>query len=151
MNLTESVKALHDGMCDGVRRASWQRGTFLELDDDVMLAFNCGSPYIPYACDFLADDYELVNPKPQKETVEVKRCILVNKRTGEELSHDYGVIYDGSIYDFVELKGTFHREIKPKVKRREKLKLSAIEEDNIRYRHQIPGPSSFGIFAEWEE
>ena len=73
MNIIEAVQALSAGRGEGLRRQAWQRGAFLEISESESepLIFNCGTTYISYACDFLADDYELVNPKPQTETVEV--------------------------------------------------------------------------------
>lgn len=149
MNFLEAVQALKDGQCEGVSinkasfcKYSLTRQGWLGMDGEFGMQRSLD--------DYLADDWQLVNPRPLTETKEVKRWLHV--QNGLEIGHtdnqtvaqewndnpNYG-------YAVVELIGTYEAPVKPKVKRREELPrgnwplvYSEMSEDTR-------------IFAEWEE
>jgi len=89
--------------------------------------------------------------EPETEIVEVTRYIGI-KQDGETTSVFCTIPETWNTdWKLVELSGTYEKPVKPKVKRREELTLSATVEDNIRYYHSIPDSSSYKIYTEWEE
>jgi len=118
MNFLDAVRALQAGECGGIRRndVMWK----YTLDGDGNL---CMLDKDQSAGSFLADDWELVNPKPQTVTKEVKRWAVVDEKTGG-VHFTSGNIeqcevrlpdYPGPLA-IVELTGTYTVEV-PKVRK----------------------------------
>lgn len=153
MNIIEAVQALKDGLCDGIKRESWS-GTILSLSSGIIRQYNGNdTDNIRRAENLIGDDWQLVNPKPQTETVEVKRWAKLDKNGN----------YHGGTFDkaqaerwsdssknsfIVELTGTYEKPVKPKVKHREQV---------FGFEGHFAGGSTFkfsgkyNIFAEWTE
>ena len=90
-------------------------------------------------------------PKPEFETAEVKRWACVRDDKIIDTARDkrkLQEIYRREGDFFIELTGTYHREVKPKVKHREQV---------FGFEGHFAGGSTFKfsgkykIFAEWEE
>jgi hypothetical protein len=123
MNFTEAVQALNDGRCEGIKKEGWLPDNYLVVDGDgCFLTFPNGT-YIPFVCDFLADDWQLVNERPQMEEVEVVRWEC------DSCGATYVDVPPPAICDilgcnnntYIKLTGKRLVPVKPKVKRREKL------------------------------
>lgn len=145
MNFTEAAQALKDGLCEGFRRETWQRGIFLEIGSSASkpLIFNYGAAYISYLCDFIANDYVLVNPKPQMETVTttVKVGLFPNG------SYDVAPRIWRDDYPLIEGTLTFKKPAEKKVKRRLEIPSTAIALSCTNLISSI----DYKFFAEWEE
>lgn len=111
MNFLEAVKELKDRRCEGIAR-SWWVGTVIRLNEDTTLSSLDGT----FISSFLAEDWELINLKPQYEEVEVVRWLHKHK---VNLYSEIEPIHN--IEDWIVLKGIDRREVKPKVKRREEV------------------------------
>jgi hypothetical protein len=153
MNLADGVQSFCDGLCDGFRRKIWQRGTYLVLKERGELSFP-DNAYIPYSCDFLADDYELVNPKPQTETKEVTAWASVDSTNGrvwsigtKERMEIMTSPDSTNLIKIVELTGTYEMPVKPKVKRREEIPITCVSIT----RTDLPTNGNCKFYAEWEE
>jgi hypothetical protein len=136
MNFIDAVRELSEGRCNKIKR------------DDTILHIGLGGmlyirdvPYLAHITSYL-DDWELVDPVPQFEEVEVVRYLK------ESIDETYTFEQLGCPEDltgYIKLTGTYRRKIKPKVKRREEINIEPI--------HRIFGdiPKYAKLYAEWEE
>lgn len=142
MNFIKAVQALKDEQCDGIQREGDKR-LFAERN-----WFKAMKTMQVHVDEILATDWELVDIKPQTETVEVVRWVCVNKEG----------VYDGTLYDtesdaqnskisdeqVVEAKYSYQKPILRKVKRREEI-------SSIDYFKTInPKILDAKFFAEWK-
>jgi hypothetical protein len=146
MNFLQAVQVLKDGECEGIRKEGW--GNWIHAVPDVLRWGKGGSigetPQLR-TDDLLSDDWQLVNPKPQTEAVEVKRWFCKNCERSSQAKYVSGCCSDPCI---VELTGTYERPIPAKVKRREELPADAVE-----WGSRCPSDRT-GIvkyYREWEE
>jgi hypothetical protein len=157
MNFLDAVQALKDGKCGRIRPATYSICEYeINKDGDLVLYNSCNKGIIRQAIDFL-NDWQLINPTPQTETVEVKAFGVYREdgycngkfdtmKEAESAGNSFN--YPRQI---VELTGTYLRSVKPKVKRREEIQLidGRYQLMNSReYRSVIPGSK---FFREWEE
>src|SRR5512135_2316022 len=127
MNFIEAVEALKEGRCEAIKPFAKNFGNpyHLKLDETGALIY----PHYPKGTKLhvnsICGDWELVNPKPQYEEVEIKRWEIFDK-DGEHLTYshisykdacDHIAVSNGGYV--VELTGIMRREIKPKLKCRE--------------------------------
>jgi hypothetical protein len=142
MNFLEAVQALANGECEGIKRV----GTFFSLHlEDHLLKDNDGDIFQPYLDSILPSDWELVNPKPQYEEVEVVRWLDIRTNITHTMGIDDEKNLDPQIW--VKLTGTYKREIPRNVKRREEI-------TGVGTLHRLDGsriPKSAKIYAEWKE
>lgn len=98
-----------------------------------------------YAHDMQTIIKEALYPKPQMETVEVKRWLNLHTRS---VQASVPLTLND---DWVELSGTFQREIKPKAKHREEIivRCGDYQEPNSREYRSFTGLEK--IYREWEE
>jgi hypothetical protein len=105
-------------------------------------------PYLAHITSYL-DDWELIDPVPQHEEVEVVRWTCISQTGqcyGQYLSQDEAMTKIASVHDqIIKLTGNYQRPINPKVKRREEINIEPI--------HRIFGdiPKYAKLYAEWEE
>lgn len=138
MNFIEAVKALKEDRCKSIRRQGCiyeivkdKFGILIDSRDLSEVTFNC--------INILAEDWELVNPKPVYEEVEVVRYLnTITQRVVSSVSE----FLDRSNSDWVKLTGTIKREAKPKVKHREEI---------IKSFSEFEYPFNTKFFAEWED
>lgn len=147
MNFIEAVQILKDGGCEGIKTKSGL--VFILLHDGFLEAVESpGTSRGPSDTEAILGDWQLVNPKPQTETVEVRALVTINTHNGlaVELS---SIPREPSVdRETIELVGTFEREIKPKMKRRERIGAFTGYAGHA-MRHDIP--KNAPLFAEWEE
>lgn len=146
MNIIEACESLAAGRCRQIKRSGWERDALI-IDAAGLLSFSFGNAFLPMPVDFTANDYVLVGEKPVMETVEVKRWMHIHKNgciATEKPMHNPT--------DWIELTGTYQREIEPKWKRREEIILH--KGSTWSYLGQTCGtakPASPKHFIEWEE
>lgn len=161
MNFIEAVTALKEGRCEGIKRTGWYT-PHLQIDNSAATSFRWadGGRNAFSLCDYLADDWQLVNERPQVEEVEAAPLFRVinpvsgknyslehTLKRGEEVAKRHGFVC-------VPLTGTYTRPIPPKKKRRELVgtaesTLSSHYYDFMRDTNKMP--SGAKIFAEWQE
>lgn len=142
MNFIEAVRELKEGRCTHIKHKRFGNihGIYEGRETCFCLVWSDGGKLFNNATLMLSEDWELVNPKPQFEEVEIVKwyCNICGKIC---LSDD---IHCGK--PIVKLTGIFKNEIKPKVKHRIKL---------THAKHFIAlgsaVPLQADIFAEWEE
>lgn len=127
MNFLEAVRELVEGKCKGIKRP----GGIVRRDKHFDI----------YADSILADDWQLVDPVPQEEEVEVVRWY----------SPSLNLVFDAESIaraqgDCIPLTGTYRRPVKPKVKRR--VSLGYVSKTGYIY-EGVPSRAKF--YAEWEE
>lgn len=142
MNFIDAGKALKEGKCRAIRRSCWASPNGIRFDSVYEFVYNDNTAVKLDADDFLAEDWELVNPIKQYEEVEVVKWL--NVITNEIF--DFPLIPFSK--DFIKLTGTIKKEIMLKVKKREEIKdaIEVISKDRIT---KIAPISK--IFLEWEE
>jgi hypothetical protein len=153
MNFIEACNELAAGACESIKRKRWM-GSGLIINPSGELAFENGA-YLPMPIDFAATDYELVNPKPVMETVEVKIWRVYNpggswqsaktKETAEELASER----PGT--RIVELTGVDYVPLPAKVKRREELRFTESARADAFYKAGIDFNGPVKYYAEWQE
>ena len=149
MDFIEAVKALKDGRCTLARL----RSVCIGFKGDILRCYHSPSDFPEHpsstfnfhADDYTGDDWQLVNPKPQTETVTVKRWAemypdgTMRRYFPSQPDSDY---YDPSNI-IVELTGTYEAPVKPKTKRREERGHGMPRPDHV--------PMDAKMFYEWEE
>jgi hypothetical protein len=134
MNFIDAVKELSEWRCRGIKQPVWSG--FLDRSLRHSETTKQGISWIALNS-ILNDDWQLVDPIPQTEEVEVVRWMSLN-----------GNGYRASLYtsdnpaEWVKMVGTYTREVKPKVKRREKV-------DMVRAAHHAY--EGHDLYAEWED
>jgi hypothetical protein len=155
MNFIEAVQALKDGRGEGIRRTSWSHSDHVVIvRNELKFKTTANRMFAGCIDGLLQNDWQLVNPKPVMETVEVKRWAKVSNKTGSIIcfgeEDNKPQTADFGNYTIFKLTGTYQRPVKEKVKRREEIKLSDSAEWHIK-----DADAGFGrhgkFFYEWEE
>jgi hypothetical protein len=151
MNFLEAVQALEDGRCEGILHTNWVQKLapqFLVIEKN-NLTWSGGHEFLGFCVSqMLTNDWQLVNPIPQTETVEVKR--FVNLLTGDcRQPHMMDGLKDANRW--VELTGTYERPVPAKVKHREEIipRCGDYQVKTSREYRSFTGTER--IFREWEE
>lgn len=138
MKFQDALQKLNEGRCKEIRNGD----CFYKLASLTKVVIN-SSTLTPIALspeNFLSEDWQLVNTKPQYEEVEV--VVWYDPK----LNKFYDVDVTAQRSGLVKLTGTFKREIKPKVKQRlcvGKARHFIGNMLNIQY--------DADVYAEWEE
>lgn len=158
MNFIEAVTELKGGRCEGIKRENWRIDKVLILSPHFggELRFEAVA-FINIANDILADDWQLVNPRPLTEEVEVVRW---------ECIHCHHIVQDAGDCDppdgnyccqhhvgHIKLTGTYTRTIPVKTKRREYVGeaenvLEAECDEAMRGNYGMSADAK--IYAEWQ-
>ena len=163
MDFLSAVRALENGECEGIRRVAW-------LAKDLMLAKSSHLSTViswnvetdryamPTSDNILAYDWELVNPIPLTEEVEVKRWII--RSSSLHMFHEKVDAEDFCKHTatpkshIIEMSGVDHVPVKPKVTKRG-VYGGAIYADGIMKVHdpcnEIPIGKPLKLQIEWEE
>ena len=94
----------------------------------------------------------VLNPKPKYEEIEVVGYALIDKNgVRQATSNEPFMIKESCMFDFTEVKltGTYQKEVKPKVKRREFF--GEIAEAGLIQMLALERHQGAILFAEWEE
>jgi len=161
MNFLDAVQALKDGKCNEIINGSGytviKKGTLLFVKES-------SSMFKPNISAIFCD-WQLVDPIPQTETVEVKRWgIIAPSGFCEGTNSSYDIAVEkatdyGPGYSVIELTGTFTRPVPAKVKRREVFNNAYVEgcgvlrvekEDQARYL-SLPNQAAGTWIFETEE
>jgi hypothetical protein len=155
MNFIEAVRALSNGECAGIRHLNWTQAympQYLIIDNLSpwkWFAWAGNHPFLGFSLSqMLSDDWELVNPTPETEEVEVKRWLCsCGNCYGHKVNAQMcklGIECDGEV---VELVGHYTRPVKRKVKFREEV--TDFDEFGLKWncRHSL----GIKFFVEWEE
>jgi len=144
MNFVDAVRELKEERCEGIKR----KISIVTLHEGVLCQH--GVPVFVDGESIIAEDWELVNPKPQFEEIEVVRWCWNN---GErEIYSEEKPCLPPLDYKLIKLTGKRKVEVKPKVKHREELK------ELLQAGMYAPKLAPFvykgrnvQLFAEWEE
>jgi hypothetical protein len=148
MNFIEAVKELSEGRCKGIKREEWFYKIMLVVKEQFV------SMSLPQfvgctPADYLAEDWQLVDPIPQTEEVEVVRWMCRHCETvfpSQDVSAGRPCCW--GMGTLIQLTGHYTREVKPKVKRREDVS------DWFHGRRDYQGlqtPDDAKCYVEWEE
>lgn len=157
MNFIEAVEMLNSRKCKGIKIDTWGK-SYIVIDPDGMLTLNNGI-YMPMPSDFSAI-WQLVNPIPLIETVEVKQYAAVDKHNAvhciqpqqERIVSYIEQMKAEQCLALVELTGTYQRKVKPKLKRREEINIPYGQEWQWLNPNLVEStPKGVKFFAEWEE
>lgn len=147
MNFIEAVTELKEGRCKGIKRPSFEvlivpiLSRYGNNDGAQILAWQGEHSLYLRIEHFLATDWQLVDPVPQTEEVEVKpayrctNCDWLSTRKNDKCCNRPNNVL---------LTGTYTREVKPKVKRRELLGTAGVS-------GIVSVPDDAKLYAEWEE
>lgn len=144
MTFTDAVKELAEGRCEGIER----KGVIVTFDDAGFFI-----PRVNCQDWVLADDWQLVGVKPQVEEVPDVAYRIVRDGQFYGIAPNFDALKEHIKLHpkdtFHELKGTYLRPVRRKVKRRERIALTG----NSLYFTTILGeiPSDAKLFAEWIE
>lgn len=151
MNFTEAVAELAAGRCKGIRRAVWipTAAWYPSKKEDGYVGDT-----MPFTKDFdafLTTDWQLVDPAPQHEDVEVVRSMCGNcEKIYKTDIEAVGCCFETATCEapLIRLAGTYRREVKPKVKRREEI----MPDCSVKFAcNDIVPTTGVKFFAEWEE
>lgn len=143
MNLIEAVRELKEGRCTHIKHKNF--GNIHGIYEGREQIFLCliwsdgGKPF-NNATLILSEDWELVNPKPIYEEVEVVKWY---SQSEDKIYHEYCTVIPE---DAIKIKFPIKKEIKPKIKRRMQIG---------KVKHFIGNfdtvPADAKLIAEWEE
>lgn len=155
MNFIEAVQALVDGRCTRIKRSGFGEEFFRngalgvrECEDNTPVTTTLW---------LLADDWEMVDPRPQYETVQLERWVQVNLETGmTEGGLFTAPVPTGKRFTSVRVTGAYEREVKPKVKRQVELAVWSKPVEEFKGATRLVSfpdgvPNAVKVFAEWEE
>jgi hypothetical protein len=145
MNFLDAVRELEAGRCKKIISGciTLHEGG----EGNRYLLNNADNGPLLFLRDYLADDWELVDPIPQTEEVEVIAWAMLNSE-GELCNlRDKEPTTDSRHDQFFKLTGTYTREVKPKVKRRELVQIKR----NGEVIGDQPIPNTAKFYAEWED
>ena len=152
MDFLSAVRSLKDGECEGIKRPNW--GNHIIIAEWQTMRWLTGVALELQGQNYLAEDWELVNPKPRMERVEVVRYKV--RYDNGELSgcRDFGseealleFCPDAKPRNIARLVGYVEVPIPAKVKRREKI----ATHDGYGLIWHKDCPKDVEIFAEWTE
>jgi len=149
MNFLEAVQTLAEGGCEGIQLPS---GLFtLRLKGGILMDEN-GVNFYPYYQTIASADWQLVGEKPQTETREVKRWVVIDKTGAQATYYERSHAEENAPNSVVvELTGTYTIEFKQKVKRREQLENIAYGNGmHIHIPHDSKIPVGAKFYAEYE-
>lgn len=153
MNFLEAVKEL-EGRCKGIRIGE---SRYKMASPGLINVVTCDGPLLSYE-DYLSTDWQLVDPIPQYEEVKVRQIAAMD---GPDVIACFDNMEEFDTYNndhacqfgYLELTGTYRREVKPKVKRRELLERVTLNGCQLHYinpqKYKIPLTAK--VCAEWEE
>jgi hypothetical protein len=160
LSFEQAVRALSSGECEGIE-SQFSLTLYVRWPDGTILSKLQGNPVTVHE---VLGEWTLLNPKPLTEEVEVVRYELYSQQKnihhGNYGTHDAaesarmrGVViegynYGGDGFEVVPLRGTYHRLIPRKVKRREVLGMKAAVLTSGMWEK---APTTATIIAEWEE
>jgi hypothetical protein len=136
MNFLDAVRELKEGRCEGIELKS----QYIKIRE---IEIGCIS-FMVQPETILAEDWELVNPKPRFEEVEIVKYVEMNEcEEGKSSKTPFTPLKNMQL---VKLTGTMKREIKPKVKHR-----VLIDNELFISETKLPFANNAKYFAEWEE
>jgi hypothetical protein len=153
VNLLEAVQVLKDGRCTEI--LSYHKNTYY-LNPFTELCWKT-EPHRPPDADELLGDWQLVNPEPQTETVEIDAFVV---SYGDKCGSFHQTRFDAEAAAKGGVKGevsigsvSYTREVKPKVKQREEIEIgSDAMWHSVHSNSGIPDNTKNGhFFYEWEE
>ena len=152
MDFLSALTELKEGRCEGIKR-KFATNTFYKSHESL----DC----IVYIEHMLSNDWQLVNPKPKYEEVEVVQYALVDENGIQQAtSNESFLMRESGMFNFTEVKltGTYQKEVKPKVVKRKQIGdentlYTKIKEsdDDIYNRIYKSKNSGMKIIVEWEE
>jgi hypothetical protein len=152
MNFIEAITALKDGLCEGVRRSGKTRMLKGNLHWDETGNDDEWDCTIPGIESIIADDWELINPKPQMETITIKQWAKFSVKTGGLLcigdEDNKPQSADSANFPVVEGTFTYERPVKAKVKRRE---VVGTFQGYGGHAMRSDIPKNAKLIAEWQE
>lgn len=140
MTFLEAVQSLKDGKCKGIKPDYDGAATYTIHGDCLSLGDGSG---MRRSAEDLLGDWQLVNPKPQTETVEVKCRICP---VCEAVYND-GNVCPCNTVQLIDAVLTYEAPVKPKIKRREEISGWYRDQDSLPKRI----PYNATVFAEWQE
>lgn len=145
MNFLEAVQALRDAKCEAIRAAHF---ILIHHDGDLYPTHEKDKPWIFPSQLATRTDWELVNPKPQTETVELSAYKCPSCFRLYDNNHPC-TICNKSV---VELRGSYEKESKPKVRRRAEIEVIGHDNNgNVLLSPTRTNTSYDKFYHEWEE